>query len=74
LIWKDDKAKKFGFGPHNTVIIDSEAFKVRDWPRNSIVVKPYTLNDVLTNSCDSLPILTQCRDYLTGLLNDVENV
>jgi hypothetical protein len=41
------KCKEFGFGFHNTVMIDSDVDKVVDFKQNSIVLKEYELEDVL---------------------------
>jgi hypothetical protein len=41
-VWMDDKCTKYGFDRNNTLMIDSEARKVRDFMENSIVIKPYT--------------------------------
>lgn len=74
MVWQDDKAKAEGFGENNTLIIDSEAFKVRNYKLNSVVIKPYTLEEVEENSGDNMNILTQCRDYVLSLLDNAENV
>lgn len=46
LVWKDDVAVKHGFGPHNTLMIDSEYCKIRDFLDNSILLPPYTEEEV----------------------------
>lgn len=46
-IFNHQDCKTHGFGLSNTFMIDSEAKKVRDFKDNSIVIKPYTLDQVL---------------------------
>ncbi len=41
------KCKEHGFGLHNTIMIDSDVDKVKDYPKNSIVIKAYEENEVL---------------------------
>ena len=74
LVWEDEKAQKEKFGPSNTLMIDSEAFKVRKHKENSIVIQPYTLDQVMNGGGDDLSILTQCKDYVIKLLNEAEDV
>ncbi len=45
-VFTHPKVKQLGFDYSNTLIIDSESVKVRDFPKNSIVLKPYTLEDL----------------------------
>jgi hypothetical protein len=40
------KCKEFGFGLHNTMMIDSDVSKVIDYPKNSIVIKEYEESEV----------------------------
>lgn len=46
-IFEYDKVEERGFNFHNTLMIDSEAEKVRDYKLNSIVLHPYTEQEVL---------------------------
>ena len=46
------KCKEYGFGLHNTIMIDSDLDKVIDYPRNSIVIKGYEESEVLNPSED----------------------
>lgn len=46
-VFKHPKIAQMGFGYHNTLMIDSDAEKVRDYPLNSIVIKPYSLAHLL---------------------------
>jgi hypothetical protein len=45
-VFSHQKVKELGFGFKNTLIVDSEAVKVRDYPLNSVVLRPYTLEDL----------------------------
>lgn len=75
MIWKDDKAINEGFSEKNTLLIDSEAFKVRKCADNSIVLKPYTLDEVMGKVvADNLSILGQCKDYVIKMLDEAEDV
>lgn len=38
--------RAIGFNYHNTLIVDSDGVKVRDYPMNSVVLKPYSLEDL----------------------------
>ena len=38
--------KALGFNFNNTLIVDSDGVKVRDYPLNSVVLKPYSLEDL----------------------------
>jgi hypothetical protein len=56
-------------------MIDSEVDKVIDFTENSIVLKPYELNDVKFPAQDKQnQILMECRDYLFKLLDSTEDV
>jgi hypothetical protein len=46
LVWSDANTKKEGFGPTNTLMIDSEAQKVRKNRANSIVIQPYSKEEL----------------------------
>jgi hypothetical protein len=74
MIWQDEKSQNGGFDATNTLLIDSDAFKVRDYPENSVVIKPYTKEEVLANSGDNINILTQVRDYVLRLLDEAVDV
>lgn len=45
MIWDDQKCDGV-FNHMNTLLIDSEAIKIRDYEQNSIVTRPYTLEEV----------------------------
>ena len=74
LVWADEKCKKDGYGPKNTIIIDSEAFKVRKHPLNSIVIKPYSKEDLLNNAGNNMEIMDSCNKYIQKMLNQTEDV
>ncbi len=63
-----------GFGFHNTILIDSELDKVKDYPKNSIVLKPYEASEVLNPSDDQSKILLNCRDYIFKLVDSLDSV
>lgn len=52
-IFESPRVEEMGFGFKNTLMIDSEAEKVRDYPLNSLVLEPYTLEDVLQSEEES---------------------
>ena len=68
------KCKEHGFGLHNTIMIDSDVEKVIDYPKNSIVIKPYEESEVRKPTEDQSEILLQVRDYLFGLLENENDV
>lgn len=51
-IFDYQECKNLGFGLSNTLMIDSEAKKVRDYKDNSVIIKPYSLDQVLSPSED----------------------
>ena len=63
---------KFNFT--NTFMIDSEAKKIRDYKKNSVAIKPYTLEQVLMPTEDQSFILTEVRDYVFAMLEETTNV
>ena len=68
-VLEHQSCKDLGFGFHNTLLIDSEFDKVRDYPKNSIVLKPYEASEVLAPSEDQSEILLSCRDYVFSLVD-----
>jgi len=46
-VWGKDRVKDLGIGPKNTLMIDSEPFKVRDFLANTFLLEPYTVEEVL---------------------------
>lgn len=55
-------------------MIDSEAFKVRDYEENSIVVEPYTIEEVLEQQKSQLEILDQITNYVLEMLNEADDI
>ena len=45
-VFADPKMQQKGFNATNTLLIDSEAEKVQLWRENSLVVEPFTKEDV----------------------------
>lgn len=68
------KCKEYGFGMHNTLLIDSDLDKVKDFPKNSIVIKDYEESDVIKPTEDQSKILLEVRDYVYGLLEECNDV
>lgn len=52
-VWTQNNCVKAKFGPENTVILDSEAFKVRYHKENAIIVPEYTKDHVLSGGGES---------------------
>ncbi len=63
---------KFNFT--NTFMIDSEAKKIRDYKKNSVAIKPYSLEQVLMPTEDQSLILTEVRDFVFAMLEETTNV
>lgn len=76
-VFEHPKVKLLGFSYHNTLLVDSDALKVRDYPLNSIVLRPYTLLDLLSrNDPGHQPdtTLMDALSYLLDLLATVDHV
>ena len=69
---KELKEYKFSFA--NTLMIDSELDKIRDYPKNSVLLKPYEAVDVLNPTEDQSKILLTVRDYVFEILEDTKTV
>jgi hypothetical protein len=68
------KCKEQGFTLHNTLMIDSELEKILDLTANSILIKPYTTEDVLKPKDDQSLILMEVREYVFKLLDEAVDV
>jgi hypothetical protein len=68
------KCKEFGFGLHNSMMIDSDISKVQDYPKNSIVIKEYEETEVKKPTEDQSKILLEVRDYIYNLLEECNDV
>lgn len=68
------KCKEYGFDLHNTVMIDSDLIKVKDYPKNSIVIKPYEESELRKPTEDQSKILLEVRDYVYAMLEDCNDV
>ena len=68
------KCKEYKFDLTNTLMIDSEAVKIRDYKKNSIAIKPYDLDDVTNPTEDQSKILSLVRDYVLEMMDDAEDV
>lgn len=73
-VFDHEKVQEKGFDFHNTLMIDSDFEKVRDYPLNSIVVPPYTLDEVLNPTQNQNDILMKVRDFVYKLLNEADDV
>lgn len=74
LVWADDRAKKLGFGPKNTLMIDSEYEKVRDFLDNSLLIKPFELDDLKNQTTDNALVFKQLENYIYKLADESEDV
>lgn len=45
-VWDSPECLRAGFNKSNTVIVDAEAFKLRDFKENAVVVPEYTFEDL----------------------------
>jgi hypothetical protein len=41
-VWDDPRVRGAGFGPANTLMVEAEPRKVRDWRGNAVVIDEYT--------------------------------
>ena len=73
-VFDHQRCKEFGFGFHNTILIDSELDKVKDYPKNSIVLKGYEESQIENPTEDQSKILLSCRDYVFDLVASMESV
>ncbi len=56
-------------------MVDSEKDKVVDYPLNSIVIPPYTREEVISGKEEEGKLtLKEALDYITQLLNESDNV
>lgn len=74
LVWADDRAKKLGFGPKNTLLIDSEYAKVRDFLANALLIKPFELDDLKNQTTDNAKVFKQLEEYIYKLVDEAEDV
>lgn len=68
------RCKEHGFNLHNTIMIDSDLLKVRDYPKNSIVIKPYEESEVRNPTEDQSKILLEVKDYIFEMLEQCNDV
>lgn len=68
------KCKEFGFGLHNSMMIDSDLSKVQDYPKNAIVIKDYEESEVRKPTEDQSKILLEVRDYVYNMLEECNDV
>ena len=47
-----EKCKYYGFGFQNTIMIDSDFYKVKDYRENSIIIKEYDESQVIKSTED----------------------
>eukprot|EP00347_Sterkiella_histriomuscorum_P021142 403335095 len=74
-VFQNDKVKKYEFGFSNTLLIDSEADKIQDYPLNSILVESYEEESVLDPSIDdSQVVLHDLKDFLFKLFEEADDV
>eukprot|EP00457_Paulinella_chromatophora_P006613 gb/GEZN01006632.1/.p1 GENE.gb/GEZN01006632.1/~~gb/GEZN01006632.1/.p1 ORF type:complete len:245 (-),score=18.94 gb/GEZN01006632.1/:675-1409(-) len=65
LIWKHHSSK--GFNANNTIMIEAERRKVRNWKENSIIPPEFTEEHVLRKRQDN-NVLSQLRNYLDQIV------
>ena len=68
------KCKQFGFGLHNSIMIDSDISKIYNFPNNAIVIKEYDESEVKNPLEDQKKILIEVKDYLINLLEECDDV
>ena len=85
-VFNDPKIQQKAFAASNTLLIDSEAEKVQLWLSNSLVVEPYSKEDVCflpnLNSEDGevrldkwqKNYMIEIRNYIIHLLDHAETV
>ena len=59
------------------MIVDSDGVKVRDYPMNSVVLKPYSLEDLFEQQMTgdyNDPTLPFAKCYLLKLLSEANNI
>lgn len=74
LVFEHHKCKEYGFTMENTLVIDSEFEKVRNYPNNAVVIKAYDLEEVKLAHDDQTAILLEVRDWVFGLLESTQGV
>ena len=69
------KAQKMGFDFHNTLMVDSEWDKVRDYEWNSLVVPTYTLDDVKSPAVnEKTSVLLKVAEFICKLCDEADDV
>ena len=56
----------------NTLLIDSDAFKVRDAQANAVVIEPYTIEEIMNPCSDSY--LPQVQEFILKLLDEADDI
>ena len=72
LVWEDRSLRHEGYGRHNTVLIEGEPEKSRDWKMNTITPKEFDAQDVSRN-CEGDSVLEKLGaqiDLLLGKMQD----
>lgn len=76
-VWDSAKCVKEGFDESNTLVLDSDAFKVRDNKSNSVIVPTYTKEAVAKSKSDQSAEEKTMKELLTfvlSLFNQESNV
>eukprot|EP00347_Sterkiella_histriomuscorum_P009715 403340158 len=74
-VFENEKVQKNKFGLKNTLMIDSDEEKVRDYPHNSVVIQPYTLEDLLQPEKDeSQEILLKAKNFFLQMFEEADDV
>lgn len=67
-VWRHPRVRREGYGAHNTLLIEPDLSKARDWRSNTISALPYTADDVLTDGTRARASLDELRDYLENYI------
>jgi hypothetical protein len=73
-VFDHPKVKSIGFSWHNTLLVDSDAVKVREYPLNSLILEPYTLDYLLNRFEHDDQTLPQALQLILEILHSTDNV
>jgi hypothetical protein len=73
-VFQHPKVSEQGFSWHNTLLVDSDAVKVRDYPANSMILERYSLDHLLSRFDHQDETLPQALSEILHLLNSTDNV
>jgi hypothetical protein len=73
-VFEHPKVLEHGFSWHNTLLVDSDAVKVRDYPANSMILEAYSLEHLLSRFDHQDETLPQVLNEIMHLLNSTDNI